>query len=121
MLKDSLFTIISLSQQNGSVITELRVNADNDIFKGHFPGQPVLPGACMLQMLKEVLEMALDIKLQLQKAAQMKFLSLIDPQIDHQLQLNVTYTTNDNGYNVTAALNANTKTCFKFKGMFVRI
>ncbi|MEJ0079486.1 MAG: hypothetical protein WDM78_00620 [Puia sp.] len=29
--------------------------ADQAIFSGHFPGQPVLPGVCMMEMVAEVL------------------------------------------------------------------
>ena len=31
------------------------LNPDNLIYKAHFPGQPVTPGVCVLQMVSELL------------------------------------------------------------------
>jgi 3-hydroxyacyl-[acyl-carrier-protein] dehydratase len=122
MLKDSLFTITSLAQQEGSINATLKVNADDPIFKGHFPNQPVLPGACLLQMLKEVLETALDARLRMKKADNIKFLTLIDPLQQNMLQLTITYKPADNNeLFVTANLSAGANNCFKFKGVFVGV
>ena len=122
MLKDSLYKITSLSRQEGSIEAALKINADNAIFKGHFPNQPVLPGACMLHMLKEVLETALDASLRMKKADTIKFLTLIDPLQQGVLQLTVAYKPADNNeLFVTANLSAGTNSCFKFKGVFVGI
>ena len=29
-------------------------NAEHPVFKAHFPSQPVVPGACLLQMVEEI-------------------------------------------------------------------
>ena len=119
MLKGSLYSVVSVDQSEGSIAAELMLNADNDIFKGHFPGQPVLPGACMLQILKEVLEDALNKKLRLKKADQMKFLLPVDPGKSRALKLSIAYVIESDIYAVTAAMNTAEGPCFKFKGSFV--
>lgn len=40
------------------MLDSLRIPADHPAFEGHFPGQPLLPGVCLLA---EVLEAALDL------------------------------------------------------------
>ena len=36
------------------------LNPDHLIYKAHFPGQPVTPGVCILQMLQELLSVQYD-------------------------------------------------------------
>ena len=100
----------------------LSVNKDDPIFAGHFPGQPVLPGACMLQLLKEILEDGLKTPIRLKKASQVKFLSMVDPGINNILVLKLTYThTAENMLNVTASMMFGEEICFKFKGEFIEL
>ncbi|HYM93874.1 MAG TPA: 3-hydroxyacyl-ACP dehydratase [Chitinophagaceae bacterium] len=120
MLKDTLFNIILSDHQEGIINATLELNKRNKIFKGHFPGEPVLPGACMLQMVKEVLETTLNIPLRLKKADQIKFLGLIDPGINNILKLDITYrSADDNNVSVTASFTAQKEICFKFRGTFI--
>ena len=120
MLKYSLYTITSLDHQAPMIYATLLINENNKIFDGHFPGQPVLPGACMLQILKEVFEETLNRQYQLRKADQIKFLTLIDPRVTTTLQLNISYKPADNNtIYVTADMIAEGTIFFKFKGYFV--
>ena len=59
MLAGDFFYIRSLQAEGISVVALLEINPLHKIFKGHFPGQPVVPGVCMLQMGREILEKAL--------------------------------------------------------------
>lgn len=121
MLRDKLYTIVSLTTSGGKIVAELQLDKSNGIFKGHFPGQPVLPGACMLQILKEVLEAALDKKIRLKKADQMKFLSIIDPSANALLQLNAGYSVTGEDVVLNATMSNGNGACFKFKGVFLNL
>jgi len=122
MLKDTLFKIVSSEHKENIIHATLEVDENSEIFEGHFPGHPVLPGACMLQMVKEVLEDGLNTPVRLKKADHIKFLSLVIPGHHSALQLNVSYTSDD-GKNlyVIASLTAQKHVCFKFKGSFSAI
>lgn len=120
MLKDTLFKIILSNHQNGVINATLELNKKNEIFTGHFPDAPVLPGACILQMVKEVLESTLNMPLILKKADQIKFLGIIDPRISNILQVTITYRSADeNNFSVTASFTAQKEICFKFRGTFI--
>ena len=121
MLKDGLFKFLSVNHTEGLVIAAIEVNAGHEIFNGHFPGQPVLPGASMVQLVKDVLETALKTPVRLQIANNLKFLSLINPQENKHLQLTLNYTPDDSLLKVTGDLIADDDTvCFKFQGVFVK-
>jgi len=117
---NDIFNIINLDHSDGQVTALLGVNQQSEIFKGHFPGQPVVPGACMVQVVKDVLEDALSKTVQLKKAGQLKFMNIIVPG-DEQLQLNVNYKNNEGDIVISATLNNAEVVCFKFMGSFVKI
>jgi 3-hydroxyacyl-[acyl-carrier-protein] dehydratase len=118
MLKDELYTVAALQHIDGRISATLEINQQHEIFKGHFPGQPVLPGACMLQMVKEVLEGAIGRALRLKKADNLKFLSVVDPGVNEILVLSLSYTLVEDVLNITASLKAGDVVCLKMKGVF---
>jgi 3-hydroxyacyl-[acyl-carrier-protein] dehydratase len=120
MLKEPLFKIVSLTKEEHSVNAVLEIDQANEIFKGHFPDQPVVPGACMLQIMKEVLAEALNISLRLVKADNIKFLSLLQPETG-SLQLNITYHLTGSDIKVNANLSAGDLLCMKLQATFVEV
>ncbi|MBM7418460.1 MULTISPECIES: 3-hydroxyacyl-ACP dehydratase [Chryseobacterium] len=65
--------------ENGSFVANISLNKDHDIFKGHFPGNPVTPGVCMMQIVKELTEEFTGKKLFLKSASNVKFMAIINP------------------------------------------
>lgn len=98
----------------------IQLNPDHDIFYGHFPGQPVVPGVCMLQMVKEVLEKALGHQFFLRKASNIKFLTFIDPQQHSHIQLFLKILSHEKEMKVRASLYEKEQVFFKFSGSFER-
>ncbi|SDS58141.1 3-hydroxyacyl-[acyl-carrier-protein] dehydratase [Mucilaginibacter mallensis] len=120
-IANDIFNIDSITHANGAIEAILSINSGSTIFDGHFPGQPVVPGACMLQVVKDVLQSSLGSSLQLKKADNIKFISMIVPSLNDMIQLEISYKTVDDSINVNAKLVSNDVICFKFQGNFVRV
>lgn len=118
MLKDHFYYILSLTHADKTVTASLQLNVGHPIFSGHFPGQPVVPGACMLQMVKEILAEVMPGSHQLKKAANLKFIAPIDPNMVDELELKLTYKPTEEGLQVNASLLANGVVSFKMQGNF---
>jgi len=119
MLQESFFQFTAPQTDGNTSKTTITLNADHQIFEGHFPGQPVVPGVCMMQMVKEVLENIVGTKTKLLKAGDMKFLAILNPQVNSTADMQVTYTTTDDGtLKVDAVIQHEASTFFKFKGIF---
>lgn len=90
-LKNNLYTIKNkqVSQPTAGDATfektaitgsyELVLNPSCFIYQAHFPGEPITPGVCIMQMGKEVLEDALGKDLEIMLVKNVKFLSVISP------------------------------------------
>ena len=72
MLLNDFFTISDKVTSETEIWAELFINANHKIFEGHFPIQPVVPGVCMMQMVKEILEQVIGKETNLVQAADMK-------------------------------------------------
>lgn len=114
-----IFTVTLLRHDPGSVTADLRINPDSEIFNGHFPGQSVVPGASMLQVVKDILESVLDNSLRLKTAGQLKFISMIDPRRTRLVKLIISYTADGGQIAASAQLICGEAACFKFRGIFI--
>lgn len=119
MLQGDFFYITELERDHSVVTAILRLDAGHPIFGGHFPGQPVVPGVCMMQMVKEVTEQALGKELQLVRADLLKFLAFVVPEENKTLRINLTIHSRENEETEVDAELLNEKgPCFKFRGLF---
>src|SRR5690349_17802614 len=120
MLQEDFFTITTLQADNNTVHAVLEINAAHRIFEGHFPGQPVVPGVCMMQMVKEIMEKVIGRTTRLVKADHLKFLSMVNPRENTTITAQLKYVQTSNGdIQVTGSLLNNTATCLKFSGVLV--
>ena len=79
-LKNNLYTILKIEGEMPLVSFLLRLNTSCFIYQAHFPGEPITPGVCIVQMGVELVEEVLQCKLSVVKAKNVKFLSVLKPQ-----------------------------------------
>ncbi|ULQ51466.1 3-hydroxyacyl-ACP dehydratase [Flavihumibacter fluvii] len=119
MLINDFCTVQNLDNQPGSIKAALHWNSHHAIFEGHFPGQPVVPGVCMLQITKELMELCLARKIALRESGQMKFLQFIDPRITPDVDILISFSQEENGlYTTSATLQKEKVIFFRFTGVF---
>jgi 3-hydroxyacyl-[acyl-carrier-protein] dehydratase len=116
MLIENLYTLDTFSNEAGKAMAAITINASHKIFEGHFPGQPVLPGVCQLQIIKELLERATGKKLFLSEAGSCKFLQLVDPAKTNVLLITIDYSGNDTAITANAVIKSGEVIFLKVNG-----
>lgn len=98
MLLDNFYTLLS-SDSPDSINWTIRIelNPEHAIYQGHFPEHPVVPGVCLLQLVKECAEDIRRQQLQYTQVSSCKFLSVVNPV--NTPCLSVTLTLKDMGKN----------------------
>jgi 3-hydroxyacyl-[acyl-carrier-protein] dehydratase len=89
MLLNTFFKILSTSKDEEKTVVRVELEKDHKIYEGHFPGNPVVPGVCLIQMIREGLEVVLDKKLRLFAADEIKFLHIVNPLTANLLTLEI--------------------------------
>lgn len=75
----NFYDLTSHESENNTFRANIKLNKDHEIFKGHFPGNPVTPGVCMMQIVKDLAEKFTESKLFLKSASNVKFMAIINP------------------------------------------
>ncbi len=119
-LDDLYFIERSHYESVNKLTAEVGINREHSIFKGHFPGNPILPGACTIQILKELIELHLGRKVTLSKASNIKYLSFIDPENNNLIDFDIELKEMENGKMSCNATIHHENTVFcSFKGEFM--
>jgi len=107
----------SESEQQVRAVTIL--NLQHPVFGGHFPGNPVVPGVCQVQMVRELVAKALEIPVKLYESDNIKFLSMINPVENPSIEFDIRIRPADkNQYVVHALIGSASSVFLKFKGKF---
>ena len=98
MLLKDFYKVISLEKNDSQKhLAIIFVNEKHEVFKGHFPGNPIMPGVCMMQIIKELTEQITNSSLIMQSLTNVKFMALINPELTPELRLELDITTTDEG------------------------
>jgi 3-hydroxyacyl-[acyl-carrier-protein] dehydratase len=120
LLLEDFYSIQEISSDSPEKMTvKVELNAAHPVYKGHFPGTPVAPGVCLIQMIKEILIGQQKRNLQMTDGDTIKFMALIDPArhnsfyIDYELRFPSPIL-----LEATAIIRWDAVTYLKFKGKF---
>lgn len=81
-LINDFFQIIAFNVKEEGIVASVKMNAGHSIYYAHFPGNPITPGVCLVQMSTEILEMGIKKQLNLQNAVKIKFRNPMGPSVE---------------------------------------
>ena len=78
-LINDFFEVVSTKQCEDSYQCQVKFYPEHRIYKAHFPGNPVTPGVCLMQMGEEMLEDKYGKQLQLIIVKTIRFNKIVGP------------------------------------------
>ena len=76
---DNLFITQSITETDDGFEAVVRCNPEHPVYKAHFPGNPITPGACLLQTTGALMQQKMSRPLFLKSSKNIKYLSLLIP------------------------------------------
>ncbi|MDO4496317.1 MAG: beta-hydroxyacyl-ACP dehydratase [Bacteroidales bacterium] len=121
LLKDKFFTVLHeerLTANDAVYLCELK--ADCDVYRGHFPGKPVSPGVCNIEMIRECAEMLTGKDLKINTIKQCRLTAVASPAICPKVDVKVSVAAIEgtNTYNVVATIADAERSYMELKGTF---
>ncbi|MGV0830452.1 3-hydroxyacyl-ACP dehydratase [Empedobacter brevis] len=119
MLIPNLYTIKKSEKVDDSNFkVQIELNPNHEIFDGHFPNNPITPGVCMMQIIKELTEGIVSKDLFLSKVSNVKFMATINPFKQAVLDLNLTIVHENNEVKVKNSSFFEATNALKFSAIY---
>ncbi len=89
-LEGNYYTLLGEERQGeGTVTFRISLLPECDIYRGHFPGNPVCPGVCNMQTIKECAEKVTGKQLRVSSVRQCRLKAVATPAICSELEVKV--------------------------------
>ena len=88
-MMEPIYSIISKNEIDNKWIFIVGLNPNHIIFKGHFPELPIVPGAILVEIVKELLESVIEKKLKLKEAGSIKFIKMVLPSGSDKVEISM--------------------------------
>ena len=109
----SIYSINSIKSDKNEITVSISFNKEHEVFTGHFPGNPVVPGVVQVQILKDLMESEL-------KTKTIKYLNVIIPGKQKVVEFEISYKQiSEKDYSVKCIVKSETMTFMKFSGSFI--
>ena len=119
MLIPNLYTIKNTEKiDENNFEVQIELNPNHQVFEGHFPNNPITPGVCMMQIIKEVTEGFVLKDLFLSKVSNVKFMATINPFINPILDLSLNVVCENNEVKVKNSSFFETTNALKFSAIY---
>lgn len=87
LFKDDFYSIESSRDEENAKVFSIKLNEDHDIYKGHFPGNPVTPGVVQMEIIRELTSESLKNSVLLDSMGNCKFLAILNPNADRNVDV----------------------------------
>lgn len=116
---NNLFGILQNDIKDDGCLTKISINPDHPVFEGHFPDNPITPGVCILQMVKETIMNNYNVALQMDQLKHSKFLAFINPEKQQEVDFQINIKHKDQTHwQIAAVVKSENAVHAKFSGRY---
>lgn len=120
-LLHDFYSLVAFNANGPRVSASISLNSAHAVFQGHFPGNPVTPGVCMMQIIKELTEKWAASPLILKKARNVKFMAIINPNQHPNIQVELDVEEEDGLLSIKSITSFGDTPALKFSGVFQKV
>ena len=121
MLKDTFFSITEAMDFENGRTYKLALNVSHPIFQAHFAGNPIMPGACIVQLIKELTADYYCQTFFTCVVKNMKFLHPVDPLKTPEISVRLTFVQNEASRLSVSAVIENDDILFSKSTLFLEV
>lgn len=120
LLENRFYKVIKEEKNDGQGKYQLAILPDCDVYQGHFPGDPVCPGVCNIETIKECAIMLTGKQLRIKSIKQCRLTAIATPSVCPEVTITLSATPSaGNSYTVLATIADEKQSYMEFKGELV--
>lgn len=119
ILKDKFYELKDLKKEGNQLLATIELNANDVIFEGHFPGNPVTPGVAQLEIIKEILSTHYERSISLKSISNCKYLAILNPVQNPTVVVSITINEVEGDLKVSAVFSAQETIFTKVAGVYL--
>lgn len=104
--------------KSNELIYAVHLNKDHKIYAAHFPGNPITPGVCTIQILKDIICEKFNKTLVFNHIVNVKFLNVINPLETPTVNYVIKYSQENESIKVNVVVKNTEKVFTKISGFF---
>ncbi|MCD8203317.1 MAG: beta-hydroxyacyl-ACP dehydratase [Prevotella sp.] len=116
VLENYYYKLISMQSNGLSGMFHIALCPDCDVYRGHFPDNPVSPGVCNIQTVKECAEKLTGQPLQVSSIRRCRLTAVITPATCPEMDIKINMTPTESGYDITSTISDTERTYMELKG-----
>lgn len=117
LLENKYFKVDNLTVDGQTATLRVSLLPSCDVYRGHFPGRPVSPGACNVEMLRECFARVAGGNPRIKTIDRCRFTAVVTPAASPQLDIRLSWTDKEDGTVAMQAVVADATTQYlDFKG-----
>lgn len=121
LLQNKFYKVLGETRESAELSTfHLSVLPECEVYEGHFPGKPVCPGVCNIETIKECAMMLSGQSLRIRSIKQCRLLAVATPSACPEIDVRVSLTSVEQGYNVVARIVSGETVYMEFNGLLVK-
>ncbi len=120
MLLENYYIVKSCTTESDSAVFHVHLCPDCKVYEGHFPGEPVSPGVCNIQMMLECAAQVAGHRLRTTVIKRCRLTALITPLTHPELDVHIQLTEKEGGaYDLNASIGMGENTYLSLKAEVV--
>ena len=118
LLKDKFYKVLKEEKDGMTAQYTIVILPDCNVYDGHFPGDPVCPGVCNIETIKECAMMLLGKELRIKTIKQCRLTAIATPTVCPEVTIDLTATPADDNesYTIVASIADDKQSYMNFKG-----
>ncbi len=119
LFENKYYKILDAKVDGLDAVYHIALLPDCDVYRGHFPGNPVSPGVCNIETIKECAMLLTGKRLQISTIKQCRLTAVASPALCPEVDVTLSLLPTDNGFAVTARIADAERTYMEYKGEMI--
>ena len=119
LLLNKFYRVVSREEKDNNIVFHVELLPECDVYQGHFPGNPVSPGVCNIEMIKECVMQVVGRKLVMNKLDRCRLTAVASPSVCLTLDVTVHVEEGESSVKVLASIADAQQQYMDFKGEMI--